>query len=233
MLKASVIIFTKNNENEIEDLMAALSRQNFKNFEVIIFDFCSTDRTLAKIKSLPIKIFRLESDQNNLSQVLNSISQKLANDFIFCLRGNAVPQFNDFISSTIKIFNNDKAVLCFGPKYKMNEAPIVNLLRPAPWFRILDDKPKPIKAKEIIEIKIDNCAFRRSFLQKNNLSPSLEIAIWPWAVSVLEENKRIYFNPKMAVRFKEKTGLINHLKEKSRINRLFHQFKEHKNLWVW
>lgn len=230
MKKASVIIFTKNNENEIEELISALSRQNFKNFEVIIFDLCSTDRTLDKIKSLPIKIFRLESDKDNLSQVINSISTKLANDFIFCLGGNNVPQSNNFISSAIKIFNNDEVVLSFGPQHKMNEAPIVNLLNPMPWLKILDNKPTPIDPKRIIEIKIDNCAFRRSFLEKNNLPQSQEMAIWSWAASALEEGKGIYFNPKMAVRIKKKTGLISHLKEKGRINRLFRQFEEQKNL---
>ena len=89
-MKASIIIITKNNEKDITALLQALAIQDFKNFEVILVDFCSTDQTIARASSFPIKVIRMDSNQDyNFSQAINLAASVSRGKIIFCFKGNA------------------------------------------------------------------------------------------------------------------------------------------------
>ena len=53
--KVSIIIRTKNEERWIGRCLESIFKQNYKNFEVIIVDNESTDKTLEKLKNFKIK----------------------------------------------------------------------------------------------------------------------------------------------------------------------------------
>ena len=65
--KVSIIIRTKNEERWIGSCLDKLFSQSYKNFEVILADNCSTDKTVTKAKKYPIK---LNFPQKILSQML-------------------------------------------------------------------------------------------------------------------------------------------------------------------
>jgi len=67
--KISVIIPAYNEEKHIENLLSDLKRQTYKNFEAIVIDDCSTDRTVEIAKKFGIKI--LASGKHNLSHSRN------------------------------------------------------------------------------------------------------------------------------------------------------------------
>jgi len=54
--KVSVVILTKNSENVIGDCLDAVFNQTFKDFEVIVVDGNSVDRTIDIVKNTPAKI---------------------------------------------------------------------------------------------------------------------------------------------------------------------------------
>ena len=53
--KVSIIIRTKNEERWIGRCLESIFKQNYKNFEVIIVDNESKDKTLEKLKNFKIK----------------------------------------------------------------------------------------------------------------------------------------------------------------------------------
>ena len=252
-MKASIIIVSQNNEKHILNLLESLSLQDFKNFEVLMVDFCSTDQTLTRAKSFPIKAFRLESGEKNLPRAINLATKICQGEIIFCLGGNVVPKNTNFISSGLETFKNQKTALAFGPRIKKDEAPLVRLLNLKIW------------GKEIKNIFLDACAFRKKFWESNQFSekepdpafggvsgrvrwqscssaasiglhprgkpqgiqaiPNNEISVWGWSLGQIEFGHKIIFNPQMATVVQEKTGLIKHLKEKARINKLYNYFK--------
>mgnify|MGYP001165351710 FL=1 len=53
--KCSIIIRTKNEERWIINCLRGIFSQNYKDFEVIIVDNQSKDKTLEKAKQYPIK----------------------------------------------------------------------------------------------------------------------------------------------------------------------------------
>ena len=60
----SIITITKNNSKGLEKTLKSLLKQNFKNFELIIIDGKSTDRTSEIVKKYKknIKIYISEKD---------------------------------------------------------------------------------------------------------------------------------------------------------------------------
>ncbi len=223
-MKASIIIVSQNDEKHILNLLESLSFQDFKNFEVLMVDLCSTDQTLARVKPFPVKAFRLETSEKNLPKAINSAARLCAGEVIFYLRGNVIPKNTNFISSGLKIFTQKKTALGFGPKIKMDEAPLVKLLNFRTWGNI-DFQGREILPKEIKYIHLDACAFRKRYWEIDQFSENDETFFWGWSRAQLELDHKIFFNPQMATVVPEKTGLIKHLKEKIRINRLYNNFK--------
>lgn len=223
-MKASIIIVSQNDEKHILNLLESLSFQNFKDFEVLLIDLRSTDQTLAKVKSFPVKAFRLETSEKNIPKAINSAARLCAGEVIFCLRGNVIPKNTNFISSGLKTFTQKKTALGFGPRIKMDEAPLVKLLNFRIWGNI-DFQGKEILPKEIKCIHPDAYAFRKRYWEIDQFSENDETFFWEWSQAQLELGHKIIFNPQMATIVPGKTGLIKHLAEKTRINRLYNNFK--------
>lgn len=224
MTKASVVIVSKNNEDQILDLLKMLSCQDFKDFEVIMIDLCSTDKTLTNAKHFPIKVFRLEAGEKNIPRAINSAARLCVGEVIFCLRGNVIPKNTNFISSGLKTFTGRKTALVFGPRIKKDEAPLVRLLNFRSWGNITSQSKK-ILLKEIKYIHLDAYAFRKKYWKIDRFPENDGIFIWEWARAQLKLGHKIIFNPQMAVVVQERTGLIKHLEEKTKINRLYHYFR--------
>ena len=216
MTKASIIIVSKNNEKEILELLKLISLQDCKDFEVIIIDLCSTDKTLINAKHFPVKAFRLESGEKNLPQALNLGTKICLGEIIFSLSGKNIPKYDCFVSSGLKALRNPKTALVYGPKIVENEAPLVKILKIGNLNKI---------NQEIKNVNLDACAYKKKIWQKINFPENDEDAVWQWSAKIIELGYEIKFNPQMAISFKEKSGLFNYLQEKSRKNKKFKNFQ--------
>jgi len=225
MVKASIVITTHNDAERILNLFKALSHQDFKNFEVIIVDLCSIDQTIEKVKSFPVKVFRLALSKIEIHKALNYAGRKCAGKIIFSLSGKNVPRFDNFVSSTIKTMENPKTVLVFGQKLIDDEAPIVKILNPSKWLG-WEKKIREINQTEIKGINLDACAYKKGIWQKNNFAFENEAPIWKWASKLMKEGNNIKYNPLMAVKTKGRVGLINYLKQKSALEKQFNDFRK-------
>ena len=55
----SIILATKNSSSYIYDCLYSIKKQSFKNYELIVIDNCSTDKTIEIIKKIKIKNTRI------------------------------------------------------------------------------------------------------------------------------------------------------------------------------
>ncbi len=70
----SILITNYNKEKFLEKCLKSIKRQNYKNYEVILFDDCSSDNSIKIIKKFPkIKIIR-NKKRSNISYALNQIN---------------------------------------------------------------------------------------------------------------------------------------------------------------
>lgn len=110
----SILIRTKNEEHDINQTLSVLFTQTYKNFEVIIVDSGSTDRTLKIAKKYPVTIYEIKPEDFTWGYALNYGFQRANGTYIVNLSAHALPLSNDWLSILIANFDNEKiaAVMC-------------------------------------------------------------------------------------------------------------------------
>lgn len=97
----SIIIRTKNEERWISSCLAAVFKQTYDNFEVIIVDNLSSDRTVEKAKKFPIKQV-VSIDKYLPGAALNSGIRASSGDYIVCLSGHCIPVDECWLENLVK-----------------------------------------------------------------------------------------------------------------------------------
>ena len=114
MQKVSIIIRTFNEEKWIRHCLIQVFSQDFKNFEVVIVDKKSSDKTLENTKSLPVKK-KITIDKNYPGLALNLGVQANKADFYTFLSAHCIPCQNDWLNNLYKsIIQNNKIVGAYG-----------------------------------------------------------------------------------------------------------------------
>lgn len=119
MIEASVIIRTKNEERWIKENLKRLSEQTYKNFEVVIIDSGSTDRTLEIIDGfkdlLALKVLKIKSEDFSYPFALNfGIENSSAEKYIIILSGHSLPVSKAWIADGISDFTDEKIMGAYG-----------------------------------------------------------------------------------------------------------------------
>ena len=103
MILASIIIRTKNEERWISSCLRSVYSQTYTNFEVILVDNNSTDRTVEKAKKFPIKLVTIEDFFPG--KAINDGIQKSSGKYIVCLSGHCIPTSNDWLKNLVADLN--------------------------------------------------------------------------------------------------------------------------------
>ena len=110
--KVSIIIRTKNEERWIDHCLQAVFNQKEINFEVIIIDNYSSDKTLEKIKKYPVKVYKIKKFLPG--KAINLGVSKSKGSIIVCLSGHCVPSTTSWLKNLISPFKNTKVVGVYG-----------------------------------------------------------------------------------------------------------------------
>ena len=113
MIETSIIIRTKNEERWIGKVLEILSSQTYQDFEVIIVDSGSKDRTLEIAKKFPkVRVLKILSKDFSYPYALNfGIKNSKATKYICCLSGHSVPTTKHWLEDGIKDFGLDPKVM--------------------------------------------------------------------------------------------------------------------------
>ena len=99
----SVVIRTYNEEKWVGETLKRLFEGNFKDFEVIVVDSGSTDKTLVILKKFPIKkLIKIKKKNYSPGYALNLGIQNSKGKFICILSAHSVPVGKDFLSLGLK-----------------------------------------------------------------------------------------------------------------------------------
>ncbi|NQU95484.1 MAG: glycosyltransferase family 2 protein [Candidatus Omnitrophica bacterium] len=110
----SIIIRTKNEERWISQCLNAVLSQTYRDFEIIIVDNESQDKTIEKAKQFKERL----SDKNRLKVIecsdylpgkaLNMGIEKATGTFIACLSGHCIPANDKWLESLLEPFGTDQ-----------------------------------------------------------------------------------------------------------------------------
>lgn len=107
MPETSIIIRTKNEERWINSCFKAIFSQTYKNFEIIVVDNNSSDKTLEKVRKFGIsKIIKIK---NYLpGSALNKGIRKSTGNFIVAISAHCIPTNNKWLSTLVNSIKEDK-----------------------------------------------------------------------------------------------------------------------------
>jgi glycosyltransferase involved in cell wall biosynthesis len=114
----SIIIRTKNEEKWITSCLQAVFNQDYKDFEVIIVDNNSTDKTVMKAKLFDVKVVYI--DDYLPGKAINTGIRASKGDFIACLSAHCIPVNDSWLSNLLRNFDNDKIAGVYGRQEPMS-----------------------------------------------------------------------------------------------------------------
>lgn len=112
--KISVVIRTYNEEKHIREVLESLKKQTYKNYEIIVLDSESTDKTLDIVNEYPVRIEHIKKKDFNYSYASNKCVQYAKGDIVCFLSGHSVPVKTTYLDDTNKIFQDSRIGGCYG-----------------------------------------------------------------------------------------------------------------------
>ena len=117
MKKVSIIIRTKNEERWIGACLKAVLSQSYKNFEVILVDNKSTDRTVEKARPFNVKI--LSIDEFRPGKAINFGIRNSDGEIIVILSGHCIPKNDAWLISLVENLKDPKVAGVYGRQEPM------------------------------------------------------------------------------------------------------------------
>lgn len=106
-MKASVIIRTHNEEKTVGKLLDCLKNQTIKDFEIILVDNSSTDKTLEITKDFKIdKLISIPEGKFSHPKSLNDAIKIASGELIVITNGHSIPYSTIWLESGIKAFED-------------------------------------------------------------------------------------------------------------------------------
>ena len=192
--KISIIIRAKNEEKWIPSCLSSVFRQGFKDFEVILVDNCSTDRTVEKAKTFPVKEI-VPVEQFLPGKALNLGIGHSEGDYIVCLSAHCIPTNEKWLDNLLANFSDDSVAGVYGRQEPMaftkdvDKRDLINVFG-------LDRK---IQKKDPF-FHNANSMIRRDIWEQFPFSETTSnIEDRLWAMEVLKKGYRIVYEPGASV----------------------------------
>lgn len=113
-MKISVIIRCYNEERHIGRLLAGLAQQTEQDYEIVLVDSGSTDRTLAIAREYPVKIVTLRPDEFSFGRSLNLGCRAAQGEFLVIASAHVYPIFRDWLAQMVAPFTDSRVGLVYG-----------------------------------------------------------------------------------------------------------------------
>jgi glycosyltransferase involved in cell wall biosynthesis len=189
----SIIIRTKNEEKWIASCLNAIFNQDYKNFEVIVVDNYSADKTIEKLKNYKVKL--LKEEKYMPGKLLNMGIKESKGKFIACLSGHCIPVNNKWLSNLIKNFDDPLVAGVYGRQEPLSFTPaqdkrdLVNIFR---LERIVQTRDSFFHNA--------NSMIRRSVWEETPFDETVtNIEDRVWGKAVIDRKLKIIYEPEASV----------------------------------
>jgi len=105
--EVSFVIRTKNEGKFIGKVLGLLQKQTFKDFEIIIVDSGSTDKTLEIVNKYSAKVLKIDPKDFNYSYALNFGIKNASGKYICIISGHSIPITDSWLEDGVRIMKED------------------------------------------------------------------------------------------------------------------------------
>tara|TARA_B100001989_G_scaffold127257_1_gene89903 strand:+ start:1110 stop:2420 length:1311 start_codon:yes stop_codon:yes gene_type:complete len=214
----SIIVRTKNEDFWIGKCLNEIYNQEYKNFEVILVDNNSKDKTINIVKkNFPkVKIINYKSKNFLPGKSLNLGIKKSKGNLIAMISGHCIPKNDKWLKNLVKNFKNSDVIACYG-RQEPSDISEPNDVRDLTYLFGLDKK---IQTKDPF-FHNANSMIRKSIWKKKNFDESVKhIEDRLWASLVLKDGKKIVYEPDASVIHFHGVGHHGNLKRVSTISKI-------------
>ncbi len=190
----SIIIRTKNEERWITPCLMGVFKQDYEDFEVILVDNASTDKTIEKALQFNIsKVVTCEDFRPGLA--LNMGIKESTGEYIVCLSGHCIPVNEKWLSNLQRNFNDEKVAGVYGRQEPLASTSVSDKRDLSIIFG-LDRRTQ----KKDSFFHNANSMLRRKLWEENPFDETLaNIEDRVWAEKVLQRGDRIVYEPEASV----------------------------------
>ncbi len=194
--KVSIIIRTKNEERWITACLNNVFSQDYKDFEVILVDSKSADKTIEKAKQFPIKDIIQYGDAKYFpGKALNMGIRSSSGDFIVCLSGHCIPSAPQWLQNLLSNFQDPERAGAYGRQEPMLFSSNADKRDLAIAFGL----DKKIQKKDPF-FHNANSMIRKDIWRKFSFDETVtNIEDRVWAQKVLDEGYNIAYEPEASV----------------------------------
>ena len=114
MPETSIIIRTLNEEKHIGNLLHAIEEQDYKDYEIIIVDSDSTDKTLEIAEKYPVKIIKIEKRDFTFGYALNVGCKAARGRYLVFVSAHVLPATKSWLSQLIASFKDPAVAMVYG-----------------------------------------------------------------------------------------------------------------------
>lgn len=190
----SIIIRTKDEERWITQCLSSVFDQQYKDFEVILVDNESQDKTLEKAKQFKIASV-VKCSEYLPGKALNIGIRQAKGDYIVCLSGHCIPVNDKWLGNLTKDFDDEKVAGAYGRQEPMSFTSDSDKRDLALVFGL--DRKVQVKDSFFHNA---NSVIRREIWQKIQFDETVtNIEDRVWAQKVLQAGYRIVYEPDASV----------------------------------
>ena len=122
MKEASIVIRTFNEEKHIGNLLRAIKKQDHKDYEVIIVDSGSTDRTLEIVEEFDAEVIKIEPRDFTFGYALNIGCEAASGKYLVFVSAHIIPTDNKWLSNLLIPFQDKKVAMVYGRQIGNSES---------------------------------------------------------------------------------------------------------------
>jgi len=139
----SIVIRAYNEEKHLGALLEGIAQQSFQNYEIILVDSGSTDRTLAIASQYPVKILHIKPEDFMFGRSLNLGLLSAAGEIAVLASAHVLPQNNDWLKNLIAPFSDAKVAIAYGKQRGGRESRFSESRHFIRWFPDKSDFDQP------------------------------------------------------------------------------------------
>lgn len=112
--ETSIVIRAFNEEQWLPEVLASLSRQTYSDFEVLVVDSGSTDRTREIAAAAGVRVVRLRSEDFTFGHSLNVGIEEARGSLIAILSAHAIPADDAWLERLVESLRGDRVAMVYG-----------------------------------------------------------------------------------------------------------------------
>ncbi len=189
----SIIIRTKNEEQWIEMCLRKISEQTYKNYELVIVDNQSTDKTLQKIRNYKHKLVKIKNFIPG--KAINLGIAKSTGEIVVCLSAHCIPVDKYWLKNLVKDLSKKQVGAVYGKQLPL---PYSNPLDKRDLYNTFGDE-KRVQSKDTF-FHNANSAFKKKIWKLIKFDEKLlHIEDRVWANELIKRKYKIVYEPKAQV----------------------------------